>query len=89
MTHKRGNHLDQVFTNLQVTKTDLAYTDIIDHAIIRCSLTLNMRENDVDIRSMPSRIAMSEIRKERHLGIDGKPHGPKLVYDTSRSTDSL
>ena len=57
-THTKGGHLDQIFTNLEIVEYQPGETHITDHKAFLVKLRLTRREDDVDIRHMPSKITM-------------------------------
>lgn len=62
-THKRGNHLDQIFTNLAVLSVAYAEPVITDHVAVMCKLIFKRGDSDIDIHKMPVKITAAEIRR--------------------------
>jgi hypothetical protein len=62
--HNKGNHLDQIFTNLVVNLCDVGHSEMTDHAFIRFKFSFTKSSDDIDIRKMPVKITSSEIRKQ-------------------------
>lgn len=62
-THRQGNQLDQLFTNMSVKgwmATDVEYSD---HLMLRVTLEFERLDTDVDIRRMPTVITQQSIRQ--------------------------
>ena len=63
-SHAGGSHLDQAFTNLELVEAQCHDVNFTNHKAIEFVIKMTRHSKDVDIRSMPTKTTMRNMRSE-------------------------